>query len=218
MKQTTRTKRCAFSAKERLLAAGVRLFLSRPHSAVTTRLVAGEARVNHALIAYHYGGMAQLMEAVVARCLSDLREQLLPEIESFQESMNQADVATLHERFVASFTEIIQVLQGGKSAALLRAVSSPDARFASDVYPRFTEMIAEPLFLAFTTFVAKAKALPANTLEVAVLAQLLLSQSMAFFRGGVLVKKHLGVAALGKEQQNDVVRIIVATMLRSVDG
>lgn len=231
MKEQVQTERCKPNAKNRLLDAGVRLFLSSENESITTRMIAKEAQANHALIAYHYGSVTQLMEAVVEKCLEDLREQIVPDLEAFQEVMKEADTATLATQFEQSFIKVINALQGEKSAALLQALTSPDARLVKDAYLRFTNTITQPLFKAFVDFVAKAQKRSKTELEVAVLAQLLMSQSMAFFRGGSLVKKHLGLADvdafglstdasgekhLTETQQSNITNIIVKSMLRTV--
>lgn len=231
MKEQVHTERCKAKAKDRLLDAGVKLFLSSDSESITTRMIAKEAQANHALIAYHYGSVTQLMEAVVEKCLADLHKQIVPDLEAFQEVMQEADTATLATQFEQSFIKVINALQGEKSAALLKALTAPDARLVKDCYLRFTNMITQPLFAAFVDFVAKAQQRQKTELEVAVLAQLLTSQSMAFFRGGSLVKKQLALAGsnvfglnadnvteqhLKEAQQSQITNIIVKSMLRTV--
>ena len=72
------------NAKDRLLTAGLRLFTDPSKNGLTSRQIAQEAKVNHALIAYHYGNVANLMDAVLDRCLADLQQQNKPHLDAFQ--------------------------------------------------------------------------------------------------------------------------------------
>src|SRR5258706_4186150 len=51
----------------RLLDAAERLLIATGYSAISTRLVAQEARLNHGLVHYYYGSMEELFLAVLER-------------------------------------------------------------------------------------------------------------------------------------------------------
>ncbi|WP_062973405.1 TetR/AcrR family transcriptional regulator [Nocardia flavorosea] len=69
-------------ARAALLAAGRRLFAEQGYAATTTRQIAAEANVSHALLRYHFGSKTGLRDAVDAellgsfgRALADAREE-----------------------------------------------------------------------------------------------------------------------------------------------
>lgn len=228
----------SFGAKERLLEAGLRLVASCTHEPITTRRLAEEAGVNHALIAYHYGGMPQLMQAVREQSLKDLHELVVPEIAYFQKCMAAAGKDRRRALFEDACTRLVTVLQKVRHPALLHALSTPNAECVLacsagssalcaaacvDVYPYFVDTIARPLFTCFVDFLTAAHgdsgdsggAGTADALGIAVQAQLLLSQTLAFLQHGALVKKHLAMTDFDLEQQDSITRTVVRNLLRS---
>jgi Transcriptional regulator len=204
------------NAKDRLLTAGMRLFTDPSKNGLTSRQIAQEAKVNHALIAYHYGNVANLMDAVLNQCLEDLQEQITPHLDAFQRIIEEADRKTLSAAFKEGIQHVVIALRGEKSAALLRALTMPDAKLIDNVYPRFTAAVSKPLFTVFAALAAKAGNCSKDSLEAAVLAQLLVAHAMAFFRGASLVREHLGVESLAEEDQARVTETIIAAMARTV--
>ena len=98
---------------------------------------------------------------------------------------------------------------------MLRALTMPDAKLIDNVYPRFTAAVSKPLFSVFAELAAIAGNCDKDSLEAAVLAQLLVAHSMAFFRGAALVKEHLGVESLAEEDQARVTETVIAAMART---
>lgn len=235
-----------FGAKERLLDAGLRLVVSCTHEPITTRRLAEEAGVNHALIAYHYGGMPQLMQAVREQSLKDLDALLLPEIAYFTKCLAAAGTEGRSALFEDACVRLVRALQKIRHPALLHALSTPNAECSFvcsagssalcasacvDVYPYFAENIARPLFTSFVNYLTavnkktndKAKAATkrasrnkVDALDIPVQAQLLLAQVLAFLQHGALVKKHLAITDFDLDQQERITRNVVANLLRSI--
>lgn len=182
MSQAKHADYYSFGAKERLLDAGLRLVASCSHEPITTRRLAEEAGVNHALIAYHYGGMPQLMQAVREQSLKDLDALVVPEIAYFAKCLAAAGKGKRKALFEDACTRLVTVLQKIRHPALLHALSTPNAEctFAQtscakatcatpncacrtaapaqcapacvDMYPYFMETIAQPLFTCFVNY------------------------------------------------------------------
>ena len=68
----------ADTTRQRLLAAARAVVVQRGWSAATTRAIAGEAGVNLALVNYHFGSKAKLLEAMVEQCVTSLQEAAGP--------------------------------------------------------------------------------------------------------------------------------------------
>lgn len=60
-------------------------------------MIADEAQVNHALIAYHFGTVGKLMEEVVLRCLEKLQDRILPALNVFEQKLREVDYPELKD-------------------------------------------------------------------------------------------------------------------------
>ncbi len=202
-------------SKIRLIEAGVRLFTSEAGKSPTTRELASEAGVNHALISYHFGGMADLMGAVVERCIHDLRAMFVPELESFVNRVGKtapAELAPLMHEYTA---KLLSILAGPEGAGLLRALSNPEVSALRGVYSRFSDQVLEPLHHSFAVVAAKARGLPGDSLEVGVLAQCMMAQGMAFFRGARPLLHRLGKESFTDEEMLRIRRIVAEALCRT---
>ncbi len=202
-------------AKARLIEAGVRLFTGGSGKNLTTRELALEAGVNHALISYHFGGMADLMAAVVERCIQDLRALFVPETEAFGARAREAAPEDLPPLLRAYAAKLLAILAGPEGAALLRALSSPEASALLGVYGRFSDQILDPLHHSFAVVAARARGIAEDSLEAVVLAQCMVAQGMAFFRGARPVLHHLGKEAFTEDESRRISRIVADALCRT---
>ena len=194
------------ASKTRLVEAGVRLFTTKS-GAPTTREIAREAGVNHALISYHFNGVAELMDAVVERCIQDLRNMFLPVLEEFEKRIREAVPQDMPGIVRAHVDALFAILYGPQGEALLRALSRPESAALRGVYGRFSAQVLEPLHHSFALVAAKAGDIPEGSLESAVLAQCMIAQCMAFFRGARPVLAHLGKESFTAEDMREISRI-----------
>ncbi len=202
-------------SKIRLIEAGVRLFTSEAGRSPTTRELAAEAGVNHALISYHFGGMADLMEAVVERCIHDLRGMFVPELEMFEARVSKSAPEELAPLLHECTARLLAILAGPKGAALLRALSSPESSAVHGIYGRFSDQVLEPLHHAFAAAAAKARGVPEESLEAVVLAQCMLAQGMSFFRGARPVLHRLGKESFADGEMREISRIVAGALCRT---
>lgn len=72
----TETRPNRGEARAALLATGRRLFAEQGYSATTTRQIATEANVSHALLRYHFGSKTGLRDAVDAELLGSFGQAL----------------------------------------------------------------------------------------------------------------------------------------------
>ena len=208
-------ERRAAASKDRLLEAGIRLFTSNAGQGLTIRELAREARVNHALISYHFGGVSELMNAVVERCIHDLRAMLIPEVDRFAERMRGENLERIPGLLVEYMDVLLGILSGPKGKALLKALSGPDSSSTLGVYSRFSKHVLQPLHRSFVIPAARLKNLPEQSLEASVLAQLMVAQCMAFFRGGGVVLAHLGKEAFTPDEMRHVGCIAAEALCRT---
>ncbi len=208
MKETRAVKyKKTEETKETLVQAGTSLFVKEV--SFTSRQVAELAMVNHALIAYHFGNFSEFMDSVFKNCLEQLRVEVLPAVGKLQAIL---DAGVYDEHILeVGLTEIFHALNSPKAKALVAAMSSKKNKPIVNMYARFSAAILEPLYNVFVSLIAVAKNEAKDSFAVAVLAQLMMAQFMAFFRGADLLKKQLG-----KDDLNDKDMAEVAKMLNKV--
>ena len=202
-------------AKARLIDAGVRLFTLNSGQTLTSRVIASEAKVNHALINYHFGSVSELMDAVVERCIQELCAMLLPELKAFGNCIAETPMLRMPDILREKLPLLLGILSGPKGAALLAALSNSDSPASKGVYPKFSEGVLQPLHETFVKLAAKLRGVPEDSLEAAVLAQFMVAQCMAFFRGGTLVRRHLGWSEFKPADLEEIGRFAVQALCRT---
>jgi AcrR family transcriptional regulator len=114
-------RRDAAGTREALLAAGAELFAERGYDGVPVWLIADRARVNKAMISYHFGGKRQLYLEILASTFSEIvaRVEALADLprpapELLREVVTiVADAATRRHPHLATMM-LREVLAGGK--------------------------------------------------------------------------------------------------------
>lgn len=203
------------AAKIKLIEAGVRLFTRQEGRGLTSRELAREAKVNHALISYHFGGMAELMVEVVERCIQDLRARFLPQVEQFETDVRNADPGGV-DRLLRDYVAVLfEILTGPDGEALLKAFSSPEAAALHGVYGRFSERVLQPLHHSFAVTAATVRGIPENGLEAAVLGQCMTAQCLAFFRGAPTVLGYLDKKTFTAKDKANISRIVAESLCRT---
>lgn len=202
--------------KEELVKAGVRLVKSPVRDRITGRMIAKEAKLNHALISYHFGGLEQLLEAVFDACIDEIHVRLLPLLNSFKNDIEMATPLEYKELLKRNISSLITVLNSSESTEIFRATASSYTRAPKGLYPRISEDILAPIFEVFCFFIRKVRAEGEDPFETAILAQLMLAHCMAFFRGGALVNRYMGWHSSNKERQAKIVDISVEKMLNMI--
>lgn len=206
------------ASKLRLIEAGVRLFTRQAGKGLTTRELAREAKVNHALISYHFGGVSELMEAVVDRCIDELRALFIPQLEKFELRVREAGPGQMLPLLREHMRELFGILAGPQGTALLKAFGNPDSAALRGVYGRFSDQVLQPLHRSFAVTAARMKGIPEHSLEAAVLGQCMTAQCMAFFRGARPVLAHLGKEVFTADDMLEVSRIVAEALSRTAGG
>lgn len=203
------------ATKTKLIEAGVRLFTRQKGKGLTSRELAKEARVNHALISYHFGGMAELMAEVVERCIQDLRAEFLPQVERFEHAVRCAEADSVNVLLQEYVQVLFDILAGPDGETLLKAFSSPESAVLQGVYGRFAEQVLRPLHHSFAVASAKVRGIDEQGLEAAVLGQCMTAQCMAFFRGASTVLAYLEKKSFTAKDNEDISRIVAESLSRT---
>ena len=201
-------KRRPAATKTRLIEAGVRLFTRQAGKGLTIRELAREAKVNHALISYHFGGVSELMVEIVDRCIHDLRALFAPQVEKFEQQVRGAAPDGISPLLHEHMRQLFDILAGPQGMALLQAFGNPDSAALRGVYGLFSEQVLQPLHHSFAVAAAKVRGIDERSLEAAVLAQCMTAQCMAFFRGARPVLAHLDKREFTPEDREEISRIV----------
>lgn len=194
------------AAKEKLIAAGLRLISGR--TPLTSRVLAAEAQVNHAMINYHFGGLGELLDLLAERCIEELRLLLAPELDKLEQAAACGDKGAAK----AALRGLLGILSGPQGARLLSALTQPQPGAGRSVYPRVMEAVLKPMHKSFSALLARFRGGRAGSLDRAVLGQLMIAECMAFFRGGGVVLEQLGQTEFTPAQVEE----INATILESL--
>jgi TetR/AcrR family transcriptional regulator len=99
-KQSSASPRPVSASRDALLAAGTELFAQYGFDGVSVEQMARRARVNRAMVSYHFGGKKKLYVAILRQGLERLEQRLAP-IRS-----SSAAAPRRLEAFVAAFAEV----------------------------------------------------------------------------------------------------------------
>ncbi len=123
-------------ARERLIAAGGRLFAERGYDGVSTRQLARRAKVNLSAITYHFGGKQALYRAVFQRIVEDLapvRGRLIAEVRAgiAAAAGDPAKLAAVAAGLVRSIVEAVTAMEAPRwrMQLMLREVGAPSGAF-----------------------------------------------------------------------------------------
>ncbi len=141
--------------RDRILRTAERLFAERGFSNVSVRQLAGEAKVNIALIGYHFTSKEGLLSEVYRRHCEPMIEERLRGLAAASRQRGRARVAAIIEAFVRPALEQIEVkdgetfirlravLSGENSELLEKLVAKNFDEFEHGLYRRFVRMPAE---------------------------------------------------------------------------
>jgi AcrR family transcriptional regulator len=125
-----REVRDAAATRAALLAAGAELFAARGFEGAAVERIAERARVNKAMISYHFGGKRRFYVAILSEALLELAARLEP-----LRGSRQAPEAALRE-FVAGFAEFA-TRRPYLVPILARELAAGAPNVGADLLPRF---------------------------------------------------------------------------------
>ena len=168
--------------RAQLIQAGLKLFGRLGYEAVATRMLAREADVNLAAIAYHFGGKQGLYEAVTESVVTEIRGRALPMAETLRKDLAEAGadrtkLAAAAERFVRA--EIGTFVSHGprqeQIGLVLREYAAP-----SSAFPILFKNLIEPMHRAVSTLTGAVLGVPADEPRAILAAHALIGQIIGF--------------------------------------
>lgn len=141
MKKATKP-RLQGDTRERLLQTGIRMFARDGVGNVSLRQVTKAARVNTALMHYHFGSKTAFFDAVVARCIKPINDERLRQLAEIERRAGKGgpDLAALIRAWAAPL--LLQEVATHEPAMIIRlyadiaAQADPKIRKATEDYSR----------------------------------------------------------------------------------
>lgn len=197
-------------AKEKLIEAGLALIGER--TTITSRGLAQAAQVNHAMINYHFGSLGNFIDTIADRCITELRNLMLPELKRMEHAADTKDKNIAR----VAIENLLAILSGPQGAKLLTALTQPQPASHSGSYPKVMRTVLQPMHQGFTSLLVAFREVERNSLECGVLGQLMIAECMAFFRGGGVVLANLGQKKFNDEQVLEINQIILFSLCRKI--
>lgn len=198
-----------------LVDATIRLLDDGASTSLTARGIASLAGVNHALVAYHFGGLENLMKTAFTQCADALGKDFSELLGAFDAEIEEAHADTLASVSRSHLTTLLQAL-ANKDARRFLTLLTGKHNYGLSAYSLLQERLLTPLHKVFSHLSAKALQVDAQSLEAAVTGQVVLAQVMAFFRGGGSVAQFMGWKTVPEQYHAVVDRIAVDAILRTL--
>ncbi len=201
-----------------LIEAGLRLFGRLGYEAVPTRMLAREAGVNLAAIAYHFGGKQGLFDAVTDSIVSKIRQRSMPVAEALQRDLaeagdDRAKLAAAAERMVRAQFETF-VAHGPRQEEIglvLREFAVP-----SSAFPILFKNLIEPMHRAVTGLTAAVRGVPPDDPGAILAAHVMMGQVIGFGVAKQPVLRRLGWTEYTPERIEAIADVLVPMALNAL--
>ncbi len=204
--------------RAQLLEAGLKLFGRLGYEAVPTRMLAREAGVNLAAIAYHFGGKQGLFEAVTESIVTKIRQRSMPVAEALQKDLAEAGgdrvkLAAAAERLVRAQIETF-VAHGPRQdeiGLVLREFAVP-----SSAFPILFKNLIEPMHRAVSGLTAAVRGVPPDHPSAILAAHVMMGQVIGFGVAKQPVLRRLGWSDYTPERIDAIAEILVPMALNAL--
>ncbi|MCG2586352.1 CerR family C-terminal domain-containing protein [Massilia sp. TS11] len=185
----------AEETRQRLIAAGMRLFARDGYEAVTTRQLAEAAAVNQAAIPYHFGGKEGVYLAVAEHIASAAGARVQALAASVQARLPAADQTAVRALLLEATVAVAEAIfatgdRGVWALFLAREQFHPSPAFAQ-LYAAFVE----PVHALIGALIARLTGSAADAVDSVMLTHAYLGQILAFTSAHATLERRLGQAA-----------------------
>ena len=205
-----------------LIAAGIELFGSLGYHAASSRALARSAKVNQALIGYHFGGKRGLYVAVFAHVADRLAERLAPARDAITTLLDRdgSDRRRLETALVAVLDRLVETFIAEETAAwaslIVREQQQP-----SEAFDVLFERAMFPMLELVSQLLGALESKPPDSTEIRMLVVTIFGQTLIFRVARASVLRTLGVEELGPADVEAIkhrVRANVLAMLSPENG
>jgi len=203
------------STRLRLIEAGTWLFAELNGHEVSNRRLAGEAKVNHAMINYHFGSREGLLEAIFDHCLQKWKEIILPLLNAAEARLG-GDRQALAAAVRQLVDGVIAAITSKESGRFLAVLLNDDLTTPKKYYDRLFNEVLAPFHRTASRIAAEARGVKPEAFESLVLGQAIVAQCMTFFRGRVLLLPRLRWPDLDGEKSRLISRPLGDSIVASL--
>lgn len=200
------------TARQQLIAAGIYLFAHQGYAATTTRQIATRANANIGLIAYHFGGKAQLQTAC-AQAVADRLGGVSAAVAS--DAVAEPDQALgLMEMAVTAIIEFLVADPESETYAafILRQMSDQ-----TEVVDLLYDQVIEPRHRAFCQLWGLACGQDPESEQVRLAVFSLLGQVIYFRLGRPVVERRMSWPQMGKAEAVKITETVIFNMRASIE-
>lgn len=205
------------SPKERLIATGIKLFAELNGHEVSNRRLAKEAKVNHAMINYHFGSRDGLCDAVFSRALEEWSAVILPILNRAEEALPKADSKDKIEEIARTLVdEVLKAVTGKESSSFLAVLLNEDLTTPQRHFDRLFDEVLAPFHTLAARLASKATGKDEDDIDCIVLGQVIVAQCMTFFRGRILLVRKLGTTTPDEEKTASIIRVVSSSVVAAL--
>jgi AcrR family transcriptional regulator len=117
-------KKSEETSREKLIRSAERLFAERGYNGVSVRDISNDAKVNSALVGYHFGGKEGLLTEVYTLQCEPLKAERARLLAKYTAGRKAATLEDILDAFIRPSLTVAQKSKGGKSFSRLRAILS----------------------------------------------------------------------------------------------
>jgi AcrR family transcriptional regulator len=194
------------ATREALITAAIAVFARDGFHAASTRAITAAAKVNQALIGYHFHGKEGLYRAVFERLTRHIADRMIPVMEEVRDSLAFAeeltDAAARHERILSGMLLLLETLlefvsrddSTAFAQLVMREQQSPTAAF-SLIYDGFMGKHLELLTQLASRLDPRHDALHTRLKVLTIMGQVLM-----FRIARASVRRHMAWSTIGSEE------------------
>lgn len=204
------------STKEKLLNTAEQLFAKHGLDGVSTRDLAGKAKVNLCAITYYFGSKQKLYEAVIEEIVSFISDNfvkmVLPTANQSSPFLSPRDKIKNLIRLFFSFI-CSEKISGNRAELLIREILNP-----SPAYVRFYETIMEPIHKHLSALIAQDTGLPETNFRTVLLSHTLFGQTIMFRIHKEALLRRLNLKKYTPELTAEIQKLLLCNCDAILDG
>lgn len=198
--------------RQQLIDAGIYLFAHHGYAATTTRQIAARADANIGLIAYHFGGKAQLQLAC-AQAVADRIGGVSAAVATVGDATPDQALTIME----AAITTIIDFLIAAPEAEAYAAFILRQLTERSEVLDLLYDSVIEPRHRAFCRLWGLASNRDPESELVRLEVFALLGQVVYFRLGRPIIERRMNWPDMGKDQAQRITETIIFNLRASVE-
>jgi AcrR family transcriptional regulator len=200
------------AARNKLIAAGLKIYSEVGYAGASTRRLAAAAGVNIAAIPYYFGGKEGLYLAVIDHIVDYYQENLGAGLQRIRQTL-YAPETTPKERYALldAYMRLLvhSILRESKESIQISRIYVREQLDPTSAFNRLYDGFVRDMRQTLEALVAAILEMDGRSPEVKLIAETLLGQVAIFKSSRVTVLHNLGWENYGEERMADIERIVI---------